>query len=270
MVITVTKKVARKGASLALLVLLLSSCSHRIKVSTPSSRFISPEAGGKLFASEISGYYSAGTQASVNLKNKNTDDPLVLDNEFDLLNAVGINANIGLHEKFDFVMSSGGINTPVLYGIKYQLIGKKRVESKKGDQSLAVTIMGGNSGQTQKSGEELELTPLDEDTEVELDRDATDYSVIYGKRLTDTFLAYTGVSYTKTKISGVLDSQTTELDGKSIKYNAEAIGAHIGFISYVGKFISLKLETSIQQLNWSHTDTATFGYVTGGMAFYWD
>jgi hypothetical protein len=270
MVTIVTKKVARKSASLLFLVLLFSSCSHTIKVRTPSTRFISPEAGGKLFASEVSGFYAGGTKASVNLKNERTTDPLVLDNETNIIDSIGLNANIGLHEKIDFVMTSGGANTPVLYGVKYQLIGKKRVESKKGDQSLAITIMAGNAGQTQKSGEDLELTAMDDDTEVELDRDSTDYSLIYGKRIQDTLLAYTGVSYTKTKISGVLQSQSVNLDGKSINYSAEAIGAHIGLISYISKFVSLKFEVSGQQVNWTHTEAETFGYVSGGMAFYWD
>ena len=270
MVTIVTKKVARKSASLLFLVSLFSSCSHTIKVRTPSTRFISPEAGGKLFASEVSGFYAGGTKASVNLKNERTTDPLVLDNNTNLIDSIGLNANIGLHEKIDFIMTSGGDNTPVLYGVKYQLIGKKRVESKKGDQSLAITIMAGNAGQTQKSGEDLELTPMDDDTEVELDRDSTDYSLIYGKRIQDTLLAYTGVSYTKTKISGVLQSQSVNLDGKSINYTAEAIGAHIGLISYVSKFVSLKFEVSGQQINWTHTDSETFGYISGGMAFYWD
>lgn len=263
-------RTARKSASLTTLIILITSCSHTIKVRTPSTRFISPEVGGKLFASEVSGYYAGGTEASVNLKNEKTTDPLILDNKTDLFNSIGINANIGLHEKFDFIMTSAGRNTPILYGIKYQLIGKRRVESKKGDQSLAITIMGGNAGQTQESGDDLELTPQDDDTTVELDRDSTDYSLIYGKRIKDTLLAYTGISYTKTKISGVLDSQSVNLDGKSINYTAETLGAHMGLISYVSKVVSLKLEVSGQQINWTHTDPETFGYISGGMAFYWD
>lgn len=271
----VIKKREKRRDSFTLLFVLvvtsiLTSCSHSIKVRTPSSRFISPEAGGRLFASEVSGFYAAGTRAKVNLKNEKVDDPLVLDNDTALFDSIGLNASIGLHEKFDLVMSAGGNHTPTLFGIKYQLIGKKRKDAKKGDQSLAITIMNGTSGQTQESGEDLELTPQDDDTKVELDRDVMDYSIIYGKRLSDTGLAYAGLSYTSYKFKGTLDSQSSELNNKVLKNSGEIIGAHIGYISYVNKILSLKIETSAQQVNWDYTKAKTFGYISGGMAFYWD
>lgn len=268
--ITVSTKVVKRSASLLLLVFLLSSCSHTIKVRTPSSRYISPEAGGKLFASEVSGYYATSTRAQVNLKDEKTDDPLVLDNKNELFESIGLNANIGLHEKFDFITSSGGSYTPILYGIKYQLIGKIRKESKKGDTSLAITVMSGKTTQTQESGEDLELTPVDDDTTVELKSDVMDYSIIYGQRLTDTGLAYTGVSYSKHNVSGLLESQNSLLDKKTISYKAEVLGAHLGYISYVNKILSLKAELSTQQVNWSYTKTKHYTYFSAGMAFYWD
>lgn len=270
---TMEIKKEKKVVNLFILISLfsLASCSHRIEVRTPSARFISPEAGGELMSGEINMYLASGTTAEVDLKNGMTNNPLVLSNESKaiLTDSIGLSADIGIYKDLDILAVSNGSDTPSLIGLKYQIIGANRTTAQKGNHSLSITFMGGSSTETDDDGEDLELVPTDDDTTTELDLEATDLSLIYGYRYSNTALIYGGVSYTKSKFSGKLESENAMLDGKTIKYNALIHGAHIGVMNYLSKNASFKFEANMQEVKWTKTESKTFGFLTAGFGIHW-
>jgi len=251
--------------------LFMWSCSHKIKVRTPSARFISPEAQSDTLDGEFSVYYAPGARAELDLKNGKADNALSVYNEpknafFD---SIGLSGDIGIVKDLDLLLLSNGKDTPILVGLKYQILGKSRKIAKKGDHSLALSYAGGTSSKTDEDGEDLELTPQDEDTKVELDLESTDASLIYGYRFSNTQLIYSGISYTKSKFSGVLESQNSSLNNQKVKYKATITGAHIGYLSYISKSGSFKAELSGQKVKWTNTDEQTFGFFSMGFGIHW-
>lgn len=265
------KKSVKNSCFLIISLFLLSACSHRIKVRTPSTRFISPEAQSDSLDGEFSVYYAAGSRAELDLKNGQPDNPLNVYNEPKsiIFDSVGLSGDIGIIKSLDLLILSNGKDTPTLIGIKYQLFGKTRKEAKKGDHSVAISYAGGNSSKSDKDGEDLELTAQDEDSKVELDLESTDLSLIYGYRFSNTQLVYTGMSYTTSKFSGILESQNVNLNNQKVKYNAFITGAHLGYFSYLSKNASFKAELSGQKIKWTNTKEKQFAYFSMGFGIHW-
>lgn len=258
-------KTKRKIVKL-LFLLILTGCSHRIKFKTPATRFISPESGGKAWATEASIYNVAATTATLNLSNEKTNNPLELSHNEDL--QVGINASIGIIDKLDFITLFDGQGTTDLYGVKYQILGKNRKEAKKGDHSFALTAAYGNGYETSKEGEDLELVPMDEDTKLDLHKQAQDIGLIYGKRTSDKTLTYLGINYTTYQYSGPLTSQNNNLDGKNIYYGGKVLGANLGINHYVGDHLIFKFELNTQRVQWDHTDPMILSAVSFGIGLH--
>jgi len=246
--------------------LLFTSCAHDIAVKTQSSKFMSPEAGGKVLASELSIYTGSNVKATVDLAGDQTDNDMVLKNE---QSSLAFNANIGILKNLDFIVVANGLDATDMYGVKFQFYGPSRIEAKAGDQSIAITMAGGNQTQSESEGSDLELTPTNEDTTVDLEMSAYDVGIIYGRRQSDDTLLYAGVNYTAHTISGKLDSQNSVLTGKNLNFQASQYGAHVGAMRYFEKMV-LKLELNSQTINWDHTDSKTFVFFNVAFGFYWD
>lgn len=262
-----TKK-KTNAASLLLLLLVSVSCSHKIQMRTPVSRFISPETGGSGWATEATFYNMASTTAEVNFEDEKVDNPLDLTNEYEF--KVGVNGNIGITDRLDFVMIFNGQGTTDLYGLKYQLKGPSRANAKKGDESFSIVIGLGSGGETETEGEDLELTAMDDDTKVELTKNARDIGFIYGKRLTHKVLAYAGFNYTTFSFAGKLESQNTNLDGQRLEYAGYTYTTHIGVAQYTGSSGVLKGEFGVQDVHWDHPPAQQFGYISFGVGFHVD
>lgn len=60
------------------LLTIITSCSSRIGVRTPATKFLSPEAIGKRFMGDITVFNTQGTHADLDLRNNQADNPLDL------------------------------------------------------------------------------------------------------------------------------------------------------------------------------------------------
>lgn len=250
--------------------ILLTSCSTRIGVRTPSTKFISPEAIGQSLKGEITMYNARGTTASVDLTENTADNSLELSDTSDNDDFLGVNGEVGIFEKMDLVIFKPGSSSPIMGGVKYQIMGAPRLATKAGNHSLSIVAMAGTGTKDDKNDDRIELTPQDDEVETTLNMFSTNASLIYGYRLSNTVLAYAGGTYGTMKFDGELESSNnTTLDGEDVDYEGYTNEANVGVMFELGRLITLKLEGSNQKVKWEKTSEKTFNYFSVGLGFNW-
>src|SRR5690349_11964388 len=114
--------------------LLFSACgTSPIDIHTPLTRFDSPESNGKKFGVSAAAGIVSNEKTTITPDYglySAADTPV----SFDSATTVGANANLGITERLDIGLR-GHINVPLLFEIKYQLIGDSRIAAKEGNFS---------------------------------------------------------------------------------------------------------------------------------------
>lgn len=241
----------------------LFSCS-KIRVKTPSSRFISPEAQGKLFNGQARLEQQGGTEGTADFAGNRTDNPMELRN-----NASGpaVALDLGLLDQVDFIIK-GNYNAATVYTVKYQIMGDSRMNAKKGNQSLAVSV-GYGYETISETESDSDLFDNDNGTEAEIEQSIFETSLIYGYRPQDDTLIYTSVQATKQDLNFELTSDTAALNGEKFSLNTWAYGLSAGAIRYFDKYF-LNLEVSAQSTDWNHNDAMTYAFLNLALGYKWD
>lgn len=254
-----------KRASLLGAIIFLYSCAE-VRTLTPSSRFITPESAEDTGHGNVQAYYAMGTEATLNTASGNDlQQPMDLDASA----RFALAADINIYEKINFIYYSNGMDSAPLYGVKYQLMGPKKVDAKKGDQSLAVTL-GGGSFQETREDENAVFDDADFD-KVNIRRNLLDFSIIYGKRLTDRVLWYNSANINQHRLHvGIEDADDASVDGESVDYQTTNLGAATGVFMYdkKGRF-HFALELSYQKTKWTKNDESHRAFFNGSMGFNW-
>jgi hypothetical protein len=247
------------------LVILSTSCSHRIKVHTPSARFMSPEASGKTLGGEFQIMQQSGTEGVIYVNNNEIDNPMQLSNT---ASPISMSLNVGIMEKFD-VLYYNYSKSATMLGLKYQILGKSRREAQAGNQSLAVTVgVGGQNETTRSESEDLFSSDIDI-KETEVTRSLSDLSLIYGYRLHKTVLAYSSFHVTRHTLEAKITSNDTNLNGKTIDQATTNYGLALGLALYSGDAFKLNLEASAQRTDWTKNDPTTFGFFSAALGWIW-
>jgi hypothetical protein len=263
-VVKAAKKVKRNNLLGLCFLILFASCGQ-IQIKTPSSRFISPEAAGKLLSGEVEIQQQGGAEGTIYINSTDIDNPMELRNN---VTPLAFGFNLGLMDKVDFITYSYTDSAP-LYGAKIQLMGKSRQEAKKGDQSLAVTL---GYGEQYKSQSESRTELFTGDVEVkgaDIKQTLKDISVIYGYRTADDVVVYTSVQLTQHEFHAEIESNDSAINGKHLNYQTTNLGAALGAIRYF-KSMHAKLELSGQHVNWTLNDPATYAFLNIALGWYWD
>ena len=255
---------------LLLSLVLLGSCSTRIGMRTPSTKMISPEAVGAGLKGEITTFQNEGTVAEVDLSQNTTGESLNLESKSEDGDFLGVHAEIGAFSSMDVVIYSPGDTSPLMGGVKYQIIGEPKLNAKAGNHSLSILAMAGAGSKEDENDDPIEITPQDDEVKTELDMTAGTTGLLYGYRLNSSMLVYLGGLYTYYNFNGILESDNNAtLDGEEIDYNGEVVDASVGTIIDLGRLMSLKLEATNQKVNWEKTSARTFNYFAVGLSFNW-
>ena len=245
-----------------ILIIIFVSCS-RIGVKTPSSRFITPEASGKLFFGKVTLGSQSSSAAYVNLDDDKTNNPLDIEHDMDDLVFAQL-IEIGLHEKID-IFQKEQRSAPSLLGLKYQFSGKSVGEAKKGDKSFAMTISGG----ADSSYDSDESNIFNGDVYADIYHSIIDFALIYGKRIEDDILAYVSLSYSQHKAEFELSSfDRPPLDGKKFNLRSDVYGVNFGITKYY-KYTFLMSEISFQHTNWTHNEPTTLAFYAASVGWRW-
>lgn len=242
---------------------LLQSCSQ-IKIKTPSARFTSPEANGRLFSGKIQIQQTGGTEAIVDLSNDKLDNSLYLKNT---ASPIEITGEFGILKNLDLFIKPHK-DSATLTGLKLQFIGPNYKEAKAGDHSMAFTIAGGKETRSDSDDDSFLLD--DSNTDVEIEQTVFDTALIYGYRLDNTSLAY--ISINATKYDLVLnfnnDSNAT-LNNKEKDLATWAYGTAFGAVRYFDQ-LYLNLEVNAQNTNWDDNESTTFVFLNMSLGWRWD
>ena len=249
---------------LAALLLIASSCA-KVTLKTPSSRFLSPEAKGELLAGNIDLSYQVGTKATITIE-KDSDQIELSQGNADLI----LNAALGLTKNIDFFIYNYAESAPMI-GIKYQFSGKPRSRAKEDDSSFAVTIAAGASQRSQTTDIDwFTEDPDGDETTAVIDQQLYDVSLIYGYRHSNDGLLYTSFQYSIHKASiEMANENDADINGMVRSYETANLGVSVGHIYYFNKLHLFKMESSIQQTNWSETKSKTLGFISAAWGLHW-
>ncbi len=256
------------GLLLPLIFTMLYSCSHSIQVRNPVNKHLSAESQGLPLRGKVLATVSSGTMAQVDLRNSNTDDPLILANEDDELLDVIVTGELGIWGPLDLIHISGGSLGSDMTGGKLQLIGGSKQESKKGNFSLALLGGYGKVVNNTEEGDDFELVATDEDTTSEMTISNQTYGALISYKLRDNTLLTLGHYIINHNFFGTLESENSALDGKIINYYGEATNTTLG-IQVNMENILLSLEANNEKIKWDNTEEANVVYGSFAMGITW-
>jgi hypothetical protein len=241
-------------AAFACFGLLAEGCA--ITMNMPASRFESPETRGKLLKVQLDG----GLQGShtVVVVNDITANPVQVNSPgFDRSNASFRGAfGLGIFRDLDLSLKLAW-NSPTLFQVKYQILGKPELETQVGNIALAVTAAIGTLQGTGSAAGVLNNLAAKYD----LTATTYDLALIAGYRFHETFMVYGGPFVTSTSFSGHVDQTTTSVSTFPFSGTAGQAGLNVG-IQWDSTVVYAKLEEA-----WSaaHAGSATqSGFFTGG------
>ena len=266
------EKIKIKDVNLLFLALssLFISCGSTIGMRTPINSFISPESTGKSFRGEVNLFYSVATNADIDLSDTSSEHNIVVGEESNLSNIIGINGAMGIIPRLDFIAQSAGSKNPVMAGLRFQLLGDTRQNTSKGNHSLSIVGLYGASSDSQQNDEDVELTPKDEEAEADIEMEATEIRLIYGYRISKNWLTYFGLTQGSSNFNGKVESDNVLLDGKKLDYDSNYTGANLGFNFHARKVFQLKIEAAAHKIKWNEADETTRGLLLASVGFFWD
>lgn len=250
---------------LSFFILLLVSCA-KIQINTPSQRYISPEAQGKLFSGSFRFEQQTGTEGTIDFEGDRTDNELEIRNNVTPLTGA---FDLGITDRLDFVIK-GNTGAPTVYMLKYQIMGKNAKEAGADNHSLAFGIGYGTEEQNQTESDTSIFNDTNDDIAADIKQDLLDITLIYGYRPQEDTLVYASLNALKQDVAFELESSdNANLDGESFTLGTWAYGAAVGAVRYWEKYY-LIVELNAQRTDYTNNDPITFAHLGMSLGFKWD
>lgn len=253
-----------KNSILIGFILAFTSCA-KIQINSPSSRYITPEAQGKLFSGSVRLEQQAGIEGTVDFSNDETDNPLEQRNN---VTPLASSIELGLIENVDFLIK-GNYGAPEVYTFKFQVLGSPATNASAGNKSLAVTVGYGTRRDNQSESDTTLFDDINDNMTADLDQSIMEASVIYGYRPTEDTIAYGSIQLTRQSVTFDLESDNSTLDGENFTIESTNLGASLGALRYFQKYY-LNVELSAQKTGWTNNDSSTFAFVSMALGYKWD
>ncbi len=245
--------------------LILTSCASYIH--TPQNRMISPEAQGKFFSGSLDLRLAATRQDEWSFTGNDVTKPF--DGEREVYKVSGM-IDLGLVNRLDVVYLdylSG--STVGILGLKLQLLGKPRLEAKKGNFSLSVFAgFGKNSDTFDTKDNEISNWSSNVD-KLEYEISHEDLGLILGYRWGDKFLQYANAYYFHEDIEGKVTTDGNALDKARFDDSQDGLIYSTGIIYDLGASWFLKFDYSHMTSRWSSTQDSTSNAINGGIGVDW-
>lgn len=256
-----------KKASKVLFILLLTASCAKIKITTPSSSFVSPEAQGKLLSGGVRLQQQGGTEGTVSFDNDSTENPLELRNNVTPLSAA---ADLGILEKLDLVVK-GHADAATVYMLKFQLAGESRLKAQKGNSSLSIGIGYGEQEQGKSDDSNSVFEASSDGVEAAISETLLELSLIYGYRPQEDTLTYFGLHAQRQNYDFELSSSSNAtLDGEQFDLETWAYGMSLGAVRYFENQYYVNIELSAQRTDYNYNDPTTFAFLTLAIGYNWD
>ena len=252
-----------------ILTFFITSCSHTVKVKTPVHKFVNAESQGKLLKGRISTYFINGSDAELDLSNNKTDNPLnTWEGNIDT-QIFGLTGELGLYGPVDFVYISGGVSGTSLYAGKVQVYGKQRYDNASENFSVAFIAGYGNEKKRKHEGDDVEIWPEDEDTNIDLQLSQQSVGMLLSYRTNSKYIYTLGYYKTRHHFTGNLDSQNTCLDGKRVDYNGVSTVATLGLTYEFESKFYVGFEAAHEDTKWEKSDRVSHTHIGGNVGYAW-
>jgi hypothetical protein len=223
----------------------LVGCATKYVV--PGNRFLTPESQGGAFRGQMEMLFTNANQLTVNTSNGSVNDGV----NYSEISRTGFLLSNSLFDQFDFFWSHIGSANSMLGG-KLQVIGDSRSARGAGNKLSLAAAVGGNEHET-------------DDKSVEFELGGSEFFILYGYRINESFLPYTSVSYATYNFSGQVRSSNPVLNGLRPEIETSITSFNGGLELSMDAFFA-KIEATYQELRTANTKDKSgfiFGYSLG-------
>lgn len=254
-----------KNIFLFISLLGLASCSSVIN--TPSARMISPEANGAFLKGSVDLRLAGTKRDHFEFQNNDPKKPFA---EVDTTHKVGGLLDLGLVDRLDFIYLGHLSSTSSgILGLKGQVLGKTKDESKKGNFSLSLIA---GAGGTSFDYDDLDNDVNDFFTNVEkLSADVEHYEggLLLGYRSLDRLLHYANAVFFQENIRGKVTTDGNTLVDAKFKDSQEGMIYSTGIMYDLGANWGLKLDYTHMVSAWRSFRGSTTNTLSGAISAAW-
>lgn len=257
-----------KKTMLFLAISLLVGCSTELKYSMNNSKFLSPEAKGKLFSGDVGLSYQMTHKVVIS----EAFDPLIFNvpavtrdvNQISIGGDISIPLNLGLLEKLDFYTIDGK------YGFKYQVIGEPELKKEEGIKG-AIAVAYGYDHPEASSVTYTSSSSGARIYETDMKVKSIEVTLLLGKRINPNNLFYTNLFHDRYTYDGKLKStQFSTINAKGKSYNTGLLLGYELFLAGSENLgVKIKLEGGIAQAKLDNYDKRTSGIAGGTFGLAW-
>ena len=228
-----------------LLLLLIQGCATQPQILSPSQNFLTSETQGETLKGQFIISHLPG--ASVNVKIEETSTEEELDTK-EFNNQFGASLQTGVIRNVDF-FTRVQIFSPIIYGLKIQLLGMPKTEAEYQGHSLSLFMGLGRHRYYDNQGNNL-TQQTNGDYEFNRSHNVTEYGLAYGYRLYSDILAYGRYTIVKQSVIGDIDyDKNTNIDGERIEVKGDHRHYSAGIVWYTKK-INIGSEFTFSQYNY--------------------
>ncbi|MGE3608703.1 MAG: hypothetical protein AB7I27_03870 [Bacteriovoracaceae bacterium] len=244
-----------------LFLILFWGCATNVK--TSGARLISPEAQGKAWQGIANGRIEGSAKYELNFDEDTVYSKLKhskKDNE-----VISAGAEIGTFKPLDLIINLASTTD---LGLKYQILGDRRVDAKKGSYSLSmVGFTGSQSAKNVGGNNFFDTTNIHR---ISYSFQHRSYGLLAGYRFWDPLLTYIGTHRIYETVSGKVTTDTRVLDDATFGYGNTALLQTIGLIYHAqSNYIVTKLEFSHLTTKWTRTTKHTDNAINFAFGFDW-
>ncbi len=252
-----------------LILFILVGCGSTA-IHTPNTKMLSPESQGQ--------WNGSAEMRAVNYKRDKADfgdntlaSPLA---PAHTNYTASSNAEYGLTRRFDVYANPNFlVNAPTIIGGKYQILGKSRDESTKGDFSLSLHAgLGKQQGKSRDSKAMIRLDRYETDDnikEIWLSTHHREIGLISGYRWHDKIVHYLSGHYFKQNITGTVTTKDKVIFEKNFDFSQEGLIYSTGIIHYITKWLYYKVDFSHMKSDYAFAAAKTTNSVNAAFGFYW-
>jgi opacity protein-like surface antigen len=228
-----------------LALLFLGSCATKYII--PGNRFITAETQGGQLKGAFEFQQTSANQLTIDTSQGTVDEGVT----YAETTRSGFQFSESLFNSFDFMWAHTGSANSMLGG-KLQIIGDSRASKATGHKVSLAALFGGNEHET-------------DDESVKFELGGKEFLIIYGYRINESILPYTGLSIATYNFNGKIHSSDSSLNGLEPKLTTKSTSLNTG-VEFTWESFFAKLEATYQKLTTTDTkdkDRFMYGYSIG-------
>ena len=230
---------------LSLLFIFTGCGGGLLRTVTPTTNILTSEVQGELLKTYIAGTISEGVDTSTPINEDTTELNFESRKSF---TQIAVSGQMGVSSRID-IFTKIGTHAPIMYGVKWQMLGHPKKEARKDSNSFSVYMSGGrNRYQSQWESN----FPSEGFFKANRIRTLIDYGFLYGCRVLENILVYSRYSIIIDETHGKFDYEKNEnLDQTKFDLEGQHRSVALGGMWHSSK-INIGVEYSQLSTDWKN------------------